>query len=203
MLFRSFVSPHDASLGPRLLDPSLDPDYSGDIGSVPAPGGVFLHTLTRFHGSDDFRYCPTEKVLVARFVGWENGRARYTKDPVRAVPYEILSSSAIPGPAEAHRQGADTLISLNIDAHLSPPDSLAAVVGVFQNGGFHRWGSFDKEWGFNIQPLLLASEPVTHWSGTIRIPNFPQTGRIQLEFFAAGSQHSPIRLGRSETAVTQ
>ncbi len=224
------ISPHDATFTPGLLfgKPSpLDPGFTGSIGSVPAPGGVFIHTLLSIYGANQFFYEPAEKTLVIRCTGWNRGRLRFEKNPPPRLLYEVAplnaGGNADGGPQiSARREAGQTAVSFQVDAALPPHCYLAAVLSSFHDGGFHRWGVFEKGLGYNVMPVLLSGtqEPPAggssgsgqpaeerragqagRWRGLLRLYDFPETERIQLEFFAASKDHLPVILSRAQTAV--
>lgn len=220
------ISPHDAGLAPRLFYGRafpLAPDFTGSIGSVPAPGGVFLHTLLSIYGANQFLFVPDAAALQVRFAGWNQGRLRFEKNPARPLPYaslESVPSSALSGGqgkdihlvvlnASARKEGGDTVVRLQLDATLPQGSCLAAIVSFGREGGFHRWGALQDAFGFNAFPVLVsiatdagaAADRRHETVRTLRLHDFPETERIQLEFFAASSAHLPTALGRVEAAV--
>ncbi|HYM12778.1 MAG TPA: hypothetical protein VEU62_18715, partial [Bryobacterales bacterium] len=210
------ILPHDALFGPGLFygrSFSLPPGFVGDVSSAPAPAGIFLNTLTRLYGVSGFRYYPTAKFLVVRFTGWESGRFRYEKNPPPRLPYEIVSSAVKPQPGSfavhrvaARREGSDTIVSVDLDAQLSPNTCLTATLSYFHHGAFDLWGRVEPERGLNLQPVLLRApspdDPQSaRWVSTLRLHDFPRMPRLRLDFFAAGPDRSPEPLGRAEAAI--
>jgi hypothetical protein len=224
------ISPHDATFAPGLffgkLSP-LDPGFTGSIGAVPAPGGVFIHTLLSIYGANQFLYEPAEKTLVVRYSGWDRGRLRFEKNPPPRLFYEVVPDNSR-GDADggvqiaARREAGQTVVSFQVDARLPPHCYLAAVLSSFHDGGFHRWGVFEKGFGYNVMPVLLSGsqeppsggssgsgEPADarrassagRWRGLLRLHDFPEAERLQLEFFKASKDHLPVPLGRAQTAV--
>ena len=213
------ISPHDAGLAPRLFYGRafpLAPDFTGSIGSVAAPGGVFLHTLLSIYGANQFLFVPDDAALQVRFAGWNQGRLHFEKNPARPLAYESLAPTPSPAlsannirlavsNASARRESSDTVVRLQLDAALPEGSYLAAIVSFRRGGGFHRWGVFEGDVGFNAFPVLVSiatgADPRRETARTLRLHDFPETERIQLEFFAASSTHIPIALGRAEAAV--
>lgn len=213
------ISPHDAGLAPRLFYGRafrLAPDFTGSIGSVPAPGGMFLHTLLSIYGANQFLFVPDDAALQVRFAGWNEGRLNFEKNSARALAYaslESMPSSALSATdlhlvvsdASARRESSDTVVRLQLDATLPQGSCLATIVSFRREGGYHRWGALQGDLGFNAFPVLVSiateADRGRKWADTLRLHDFPETERIQLEFFAASSTHLPIGLGRTEAAV--
>lgn len=210
------ISPHDARFGPQLLygeSRVVSPALHGSISSVPAPGGMFLYTH-HFDGPESFRYFRNPHSLVVRFTSWENGRLKYEKNPARSLPYAFISNRTNPTHApfavhqlSARRQGDDTIVLLNLTAPVQPRAYLTVVFSYAHGAGFYRWSRLDREGNAIFLPVLLsdpASEP--HAAGfefgqTLRLDSFPQTDRIQAEFYQAGPDDAPVLTGRSEAVV--
>ena len=211
------IFPQDVNPGARFLyrgDPPLGPRFQGDVSAAFAPGGLFLATLTYLHGSESFRYYPTDRFLIARFRSVENRRLRFEKIGPQPPPYQIVSSSATPkqGPfgvafVSGRREGPDTLVSLRLQSDLQPRTYLTAVLKIFYQGGFHRWGALDRQGALKLLPVLL-SDPGPNprsgsyqWDVTLRLLGFPETPRIEFDFYAARQDNPPVLLGRAEAAV--
>ncbi|MBI3664819.1 MAG: hypothetical protein HY236_01100 [Acidobacteria bacterium] len=220
--FPSFVGPaplidhHDATFAAALFyrgSPSFIPHAGGSIGSVPAPGGLFLYTHSTY-GPQSFQYFPGYRTLVVRFTAWENGRLKFQTNPARPLPYEVVSISRTPRSCSfavhrtsARREGDGIAVSLEFEANLSPHTCVAAVFRYLHGGQSHRWGLLDSEGRLNVIPVVLTG-PGPDWPAgghlwveTLRLSSFPRTERIHLDYFVASDHHPPVRLGTSESAV--
>jgi len=207
------IAPQDAQYGPRLLygappagagGTNSPPGFAGDLSSSPAPRGVFLpaHDLARF------RYFPTERFLVVRFAGLEQGRLVYDVEPRQPLPYRVLDSGAAPGGgpfairhAQARRQGNDLLLSLRFQTEASPDTYVALMVSFLaENGIFHRWGLLRRDRSPRAMPLLLGPAATGQWEQALLLESFPPAPRVLLEFFQTGPERS-VPLGAAEVPV--
>lgn len=200
-----FILPQDAGSGARRLfsdnaSPSLR--LHGDISSVPAPGGLFLNTQTKFHGSENFRYHPRPDSLIARYKSVVNGRLTFEKNPPEEPRYRV-SSAPVPreGPFTvsglvARRQDGRTTLDLTCQASLPPQTHLVALLSHFRSGEFHLWGDLRPQ-GLEILPVLLGAPGHV----TVDLDRFPATDRIRLDFFQASRDFLPVRLGSAEAPV--
>jgi hypothetical protein len=209
--------PHDAENGPAMFfrdAASSSRPFAGDISSAPAPRGLFLYTFTYFHGPRSFRYYPTERFLIARFTSVENRGLRYEKNPVRPAPYRILASRIAPGEgpfrvleASARRREENMLVALRLRATLRNRAWLAVVPGFAHHGEFHPWGYMTEGHMSGLAPVLLSDPDPNprgggyEWDITFELSAFPETDRVQLEFYETSDEQFPARLGSVETAV--
>lgn len=204
--------PHDVRFAPLVLyhgSLSLGPRFLASTSSAPAPAGVFIETKSSSDPAE-FRYCPTDNMLVVRFTSWENGRLTYQKNPPRPLPYQVLSAAVAPreGPFavrrfSARREGDGVIVSLEFQANVRPHTYVAAVFSFLHGGRFYRWAHS------NLLPVLL-SDPGPHprsggyeWIETLRLDSFPGGERIGVEFYEASRDDNPVPLGRFETAMEQ
>ncbi len=201
------IYPQDAA---RAAGRFFGKRLQGDISAVPAPGGLFLHTYTYFHGPADFRYLATQKVLVARFAGWEEGRLRFEKNPPRPAPYRVAATrvGAPEGPFQvtslaARRDGADLVVTLEVRAALGPGLYLTAIPNYPDPQEFHRWSYRVGEHQAGFVPVLLGGPGpgAFEWRLVARLLDFPAADRLRLEFYQAGPAEAPQRLGEAEAAV--
>ncbi len=211
------IRPQDAQHGPSLLlrDKFRTPaGFTGSLSGVPAPSGIFLHTHG-LYGAAGFRYRPTREALDVHFRGWSGGRLLYETNPLERLPYQVVSSRCAPAKGlfhvehvSARRDGADTLLSLDVETPGTPGTYHSLVASFFERGEFHRWSERFEGRIMGVLPVLWAEPDVTghggacRWEQTLRLHSFPATDRIRLEFYQASEGRAPVRLGESETAVT-
>jgi hypothetical protein len=169
-----FITPPDPHHAPGLLFPDLSV-RAGDISSSPAPRGIFLQTSRHHHGPEAFRYHPTDRYLYVR-----HATPFHQVVDAPPAPYEVLPPDHPP-----RREGPHRVVQVRFDGTIRPGRHLAAVVHYRQaDGGFHPWGG----------PLLL-DRPGTH---SLLLRDFPETDRARIDFYEAGPDGSPLRLGRLE-----
>ncbi|MBI3664618.1 MAG: hypothetical protein HY236_00065 [Acidobacteria bacterium] len=211
------ITTHDAQYGPQLLyhgsSRLLHPQFHGSIGGTPAPGGLFLFTHA-LYGGESFQYYPTQDALIARFTSWERGSLKFQKNPARPLPYQVISADRRPKNASfaiqetsARREGDGVIVSLRFQANVPPQTYLTAIFSFNHGGKFLRWGQRDRAGDLNVVPVLL-SDPGPNprsggceWVETLRLPSFPQTDRIRMDFFEARKHHPPAYLGGAEVGV--
>jgi hypothetical protein len=203
----------DVTYGPQLV--ARDPkqfltDFRGVLGSARAPQGLFLATHV-LDGRETFVHSDGSNAVVLRFLGWQDGRFRYAKNPELPLPYEVLGTNCESRPgafsvtsAAARRQGDDLLLSLEYTASLRADNRLAAIVRFFHWDHMEAWGETDTRRSLIQWPLMLASGAGSgglQCSETLRLNRFPKANEIHLDFYETSRHNPPVFLGRKEVAV--
>jgi hypothetical protein len=202
-----FIAPQDAEYGTFLLTGRpRDQAIAGDISSSPAPAGIFLYTLSSLHGPTSFRYYATDRALMVRFTGFDNGRLVYNKNLPGTPPYQVVRSSSTPasGPFEIHRaslrrEGPDAILSLAVRAGIAPGRSLAAVLSFTTIDGHSlRWSLKNRDGLPKTLPLLLGGSGDYDLEQTLRLQDLPPARSLRLEFYEAAPDRDAAPLGRAE-----
>ena len=190
------IAPHDADHGARLvLRDAVGSGLRGFLGSAPAPTGRFLATHPN-DGQNNFRYSTASNVLVVRFDSWRDGRLVYQKDPAPVLPYDVVSTECAAAPQiSTKREGDDVVTTLGFAATIPTDSHLAAIVNFWHWDRFEGWSGGQPPG--NASPILLSPGCFQ----TLRLRHFPQSSRLQLDFYQVSAASPPALLGRFETKV--
>lgn len=205
------IAPHDAHETPALLVPQagLGRHFQGFLGHAPAPGGMFVSTHP-LDGPETFRYTSSAQALIVRFDSWDNGRLQFRINPDLPLPYQAIAGKCLPREAAAfavravrtRRDGPDLVASLDFAVGPRASTWLAVVFTFFHWDHFEPWGERDRQGNINVWPILLAEPgPGCDCTQTLRLPAFPASTRLRLDFYAVSRDRPPALLGRVEAPV--